>query len=35
MFSDLEKVTVADKNLRYRPTLLSLNLGFGEKESET
>jgi hypothetical protein len=35
MSSDLNKVMVADRNLRYRPTLLSLNLGFGERESGT
>jgi|GEM_PF-3365934 hypothetical protein len=33
MFSDLNERMVADKNLRYRPTLLGLKLGFGEKES--
>jgi hypothetical protein len=33
MFSDFKKVMVAEKNLRYRPTLLSLKSGFGEKES--
>jgi len=33
MFSNLNNGMVADENLRYRPTLLSLKLGFGEKES--
>ena len=33
MFSDLNTGMVADKNLRHRPTLPSLKLGFGEKES--
>jgi len=33
MFWDLNEGMVADKNLRYRPRLLSLKLGFGEKES--
>jgi|HubBroStandDraft_3_1064219.scaffolds.fasta_scaffold08041_2 hypothetical protein len=33
MFSHLNTGMVADKNLRYGPTLPSLKLGFGEKES--